>query len=398
MKIRSMRLFIIVLLSTIFIFSMQYGLSAVMMKLFDTTKGFPKGTIVGAVDIGGKVKEQAEADLGKKTEAWASESRIQLVYQDVVIAIPASMFIFDVVDSIQHVQNGKHTPLAVSINKEELQTLLLDKLNGEIAAKLDMKKLEGELLKAAASFTPKMNIPVISLLDQAGSKKTVAQGTVLGAAKYTGLQQWAEQYATLTVPPKSEVSLAKLVQEKKVQADNETLSVLATLMYKTILPTNFQVRQRSISLDLPPYAELGEEARFEKNRADFVFYNPNETPYILKFELTDNTARLFVEGLPFVHVYAVNRQEISSIPKQTVVEAVMANGAKHDAVVPQSSGEDGYVVKVYRELYRSNGSFVKREKMAEDYYLPTNQVKWSLVQPRTQPITPSTAAPQTGSN
>jgi DNA-directed RNA polymerase subunit H (RpoH/RPB5)/predicted house-cleaning noncanonical NTP pyrophosphatase (MazG superfamily) len=393
--VRSLRLFFIVLACTIFVFLVQYGVNIAIMKLFDTTDNFKEGTKVGTIEIGGKVKEQAEEELSKKVAAWTTKSRISLVYQDVVIPIPASLFTFDVVDSIQHIKNGEYTPLDVAIKKEDLRMLLADKLNEELATKINMKNLEKELSHAASSFATSVNIPVITLLDRESEKKIVAQGKISNISKYKdGLEKWDASYGSLIVPAKSEISINQLVKEKNIEIDDESLSVLATLMYKTVLPTNFQIRQRSTSLDLPSYAELGEEARAEKDTADFVFYNPNETSYTLTFEISDNEARLLVKGLPFVYSYVVNRNEVTKIPKELVVQSVMPNGQKHDAVTDQRAGKDGYVVKVYREQYKLDGSFIKREKVAEDYYLPTSQVKWALVQPKTQPaVSPSSVQP-----
>ncbi|MFX3661584.1 MAG: hypothetical protein ACE3JN_16355 [Ectobacillus sp.] len=394
--IYSLRLFVIVLSASVFVFAAQYGGQAAMRKVLDTTHGFADGTVLGNVNVSGKIEEEAQVLLQKRVDIWKREARLQFFYEDTGLMLPSSLFIFDIVDSVQGARDGRHSPLEVILQEEQLRSFLSEHIGDQLLKQMNIEKLQEQLLQAASMLSREKTWHLADVIGQDATKTVVSQNAIAGISSYYGgLQEWMARYETLTIPAKGEISLEKIVQKGALAIDNGTLSVIASLMYKTVLPTNFQVKERSISMELPQYAELGTEARFAKGKADFVIYNPNEFPYTLRFVLEGDTFTLSVEGMPFVHSYMVKRNEISDIPARTVVQPFLSSQSKHDAVTPPHAGKKGYVVKVYREQYRSNGTFVKRELMAEDYYLQSNEVIHVDVVSWPEQSSPEMPAPQT---
>ncbi|WP_416825533.1 hypothetical protein [Ectobacillus polymachus] len=369
------RLFFIVLLCSIFVFAVQVGAKALLMKLFDTSYAYAANTFVGPISLEKKVKEQAQVELQQQITTWKASPHVQLQYGETEFSVPADLFSFDITDSVHNIKNGQHSLLTVHIVPNNLDMLLSDQLNPEIADQIDKIKLEQDLARAASSLESKTTIQVMKYIDVQKAKKTVSQATATSVAPYQAeLQQWVSQYANLTIPAKSQMSVTDLATKKGLSIDDDALSVISSLINETIQPTNFQIRQRNTSIALPAYAKLGSEAYIEKGKSDFVFYNPNDSDYTFQFTLQNNSLSLSLQGLPLVYTYVANRNEVQSISAKEIQQIIIQNEAKNDAITAERKGHDGYAVNVYREQYKS-GNLMKRDKIAQDFYLQVNGVK-----------------------
>ncbi|UOY92621.1 VanW family protein [Ectobacillus sp. JY-23] len=379
------RLGIVVGISCTFVFFVQFGLRTAMMKLFDTTTSFQEGTYIGSVNVSGMGREQAQQNVQKQVDAWLASSNIQITYQEATVSVPATVFVFDVPGSVASAKQKTRTPLIVTVDSKQLTAFL--QFSQEVVAALNQEVLQKALQRSSANLERDKTFVATEFLQKESIHRVVAQSEIKAIDMYSSeLGLWLSQYKTLTLEPGHELSLQKLVKDKLSLTDG-ALSVIATLMNEAALSTNLEVRKRSISLQLPAYAEAGTEARIEKDKTDFVLYNPNTTPYTLRFQLTNSGMSLSIEGLPFAYIYTPYT-EITDVAKSEIVQVITP--AKHDAVTVRREGSDGLFVKVYRDIYR-NGAFLKREQVAEDRYLPVSQVKHALVLPKL----PSATVPQT---
>jgi vancomycin resistance protein YoaR len=399
---RFARLGIVVGISCIFVFVVQFGLRTAMMKLFDTTAPFQEGTYIGSVNVSGMGREQAQQNVQKQVDAWLASSNIQITYQEATVSVPATAFVFDVPGSIASAKQKMRTPLIVTVDSKQLTASL--QFSQEVVAAINQEVLQKALQQASANLARDKTFVATEFLQKESIHRVVAQSEIKAIDKYRDeLGLWLTEYETLTLEPGHELSLQELVKEKLSLTDS-ALSVIATLMNEAALSTNLEVRKRSISLQLPAYAEAGTEARIEKDKADFILYNPNKTPYTMRFQLTNSSMSLSIEGLPFAYIY-MPYTERTDVAKTKIVQVMTP--AKHDAVTARREGSDGLFVKVYRDVYR-DGAFIKREQVAEDRYLPVSQVKHALVMPKLPsettsqtavvPTPPTTEAPVTPPN
>lgn len=357
------------------VFALQYGAKAALMKLFDTSYAYAANTFVGPLSLEKKVKEQAQSELQQQIATWKTAPHIQFQYGDTTFFVPTDLFAFDVTDTMKNIKSGQHSLITVSIQTNKLDTLLSDQLNSEIAGQIDRSKLEKDLSKAASSLESKTSLQMVRYIDVQTAKKTISQANTSSIISYqSSLQQWMNQLGTVTIPAKSELSVTNVAVQKNLNIDDGSLSVISSLMYEAVVPTNFQVRKRNKSMVLPAYAKLGSEAYIEQGKSDFVFYNPNDTDYTFQFSLDGTSMGVSLQGLPFVYTYVTNKNEVESIPARDIQQYVIQNETKNDAVTAESKGKNGFAVTVYREKYK-NGNLITRDKIGQDFYLQVNGVK-----------------------
>ncbi|MCP8968496.1 VanW family protein [Ectobacillus ponti] len=366
-------LFGIVACAALIIFTVQYSVRSVASSLFQTSDGYAAGTAIGSVDVAGLIREQAEQKLSQKEEAWKADAKLYLQYSTARIAVPAAIFAFDSAKSTARIRNGVNVPAAVSLQLDKLQLLLGEQLQPEVVQHLNVQQLQQDLQSAAAQLQQTKTFHLLSYMNQKEAVTAVAESSVSGAGPYGApLQQWLGGHGTVTVPAHGTVSLLSLAKGSKL--DDKALSFVATLLYQTILPTNLQVQERGISTILPAYAQLGTEARVGDGRTDFVFANPNETDYTLQLSLQGGTMTAVLQGMPLPYRYAIDRSEITLLPRGTLVQVAVPN-EEHDAVSVERKGADGRKVEVYREIYNGNGALLGKERIAEDAYLPVQAIQ-----------------------
>lgn len=363
------------------VFALQYGAKAALMKLFDTSYAYAANTFVGPLSLEKKVKEQAQSELQQQIATWKTAPHMQFQYGETTFFVPTDLFAFDVTDTMKNIKSGQHSLITVSIQTNKLDTLLSDQLNPEIADQIDRSKLEKDLVKAASSLESKASLQIVRYINVQTAKKTISQANTASIASYqSNLQQWMSQLGTVTIPAKSELSVTNVAVQKNLNIDDGSLSVISSLMYEAVAPTNFQVRKRNTSMVLPAYAKLGLEAYIEQGKSDFVFYNPNDTDYTFQFSLDGTSMGVSLQGLPFVYTYVTNKNEVETIDAREIQQYVIQNETKNDAVTAESKGKNGFAVTVYREQYK-NGNLITRDKIGQDFYLQVNGVKNIQVAP-----------------
>lgn len=203
----------------------------------------------------------------------------------------------------------------------------------------------------------------------------------------------------IEIPAQSTFSLMELLKKQKLEkVSSETLSILATAIYQSILPTNFTIAERNISRKLPVYADLGLEAKLNPSEnMDLAFVNPNKTKYQLKLQLKNNHLKVSLLGGKLTYQYKITTADAQQFLPKTVVQysPLLSSGQ----IKLASAGISGQDIKVYRTSYRDH-LLVTRELISDDYYAPECRVEIHPVAPAsTQQTTVSIVnTAQTGSN
>lgn len=387
---RRLKLFFIVCLCTAFIFSFQFFSQKAMFTLFDTNQGYKEGTTIGSVDISGQVKEQAILALQNKTEEWLEKKQVVLQYN--TVSFPADSFSFDIEESVKEVRDGAYSPVKVRISEDRLLSQIEKNTNSEIISLLDTEKLKQKLQETASRLSSEpQTLQLTDFMNKEEAAQVLSQSSITGVSAYMqGLSEWVKHNETLTVPAQGEVSVLELAKKKHLGVTDDTLSIIGSLMYKAVLSTNFIIAEREIGRELPEYIKMGMEAKVIQNKQDFRFVNSNQFSYTLKFQLLHDGISLYIEGYPFLYDYSIDTKT-ALLPAGTIVQKEVP-GKKDDAVLTPRNGRTGQVMKVYRIASNENGDVVKREKLAEDYYLPINAVETKIAEQVTQQTVPETSA------
>jgi hypothetical protein len=198
------------------------------------------------------------------------------------------------------------------------------------------------------------------------------------------LQSFLSARPKIEIPAQSPFSFIAFLDKQQLEStSSETLSIIATGIYQTILPTNFTIDERNISNELPDFAQLGDEAKVDvAQNMDLAFTNPNSSNYSLQFQLDGNVLTVTLKGAKLPNEYKIvkeNQQKL--LPKTIMQYSPYLSPGQIQVTDPGKSGE---TIDVYRETYRGE-SINNSELIANDYYPPQNRVEvHALDQPTAQ--------------
>ena len=187
-----------------------------------------------------------------------------------------------------------------------------------------------------------------------------------------GLQSIIEKNPEIEIAAESTFSLLEFAKKQKIN-DIDSLNLMATGIYQVILPSNFSIVERNINSSLPDYSSLGFEAKVNPiKKADFVITNPNKAKYILTLHLENNQLKVEMKGETLIYTYKISTKDEQKLAPKTIVQysPLLLPGKTKI----QTKGEEGQIVKVYREIYQGD-QLIKTELISEDYYPPIYQVE-----------------------
>lgn len=331
---------------------------------------FEKGTKIGPVDVSSLTKEEAKTYILSDIETWYDVGKLSIISgeEEVYVLEKRQVFSFDILNSINTAEAGKQNPLLATINENVLNQVVNElKQNNE--QEIDMEKLKSELQQPAQTLHPGELAFNLGHYTTVNEGNVVSQVTINHINDESGLMKWVKEFGNVTIPANSPFSLSKLLLENDVlnKYSNETLSIIATGIYSTILSTNFDIVERHVSDKLPSYAAFGHEAMIEKEKKDLIIYNKNPYEYKLNFSLIDKGFEVQLTGAEMPQeISIVIKDEESFDPKK--IKQFDSTLKRGQSIVKQK-GVEGKVGKIYR-IIKERGQLEQRVLVAQDYYPP----------------------------
>lgn len=372
MRTVGLKFFTALLLCTSFIISFSFAGTAAYNAVFESEDLYPEGTKIGTVNISGLTKEEAANKVLKTVEDWKLNSRITLQYQKKSEKLATENVQFQIVESLSAAKAGEQNPILALINGEAVNGVL-DKLGAEREA-LDLDQLNSDLRQGIESLEQQeFAFDLSSYLRKSKETGVVSATEVKGIKDMEGLNKLIKQAPFIEINPQDEFSLLEFVKEKNVKVSDETLSIFATALYKTILPTNFEVAERYTSSILPSYAKVGEEARVIQGKMDFSFYNPNLEPYKIELKALKDGLSASMQGLEFLQKYEFKITDVQTFKPKTIVKFQSTPVPGYVNVTEE--GKPGTLGKVTRLVKDKQGKVVETSVLTEDFYPPVHRIE-----------------------
>ncbi|MFF2447728.1 VanW family protein [Neobacillus sp. NPDC058068] len=370
------KLFVVLLFSTAFIFSFSlYGAKA-FEKITNADGKFSKGTTIGSLDVSGKTETEASSLLEEKYVDWTKGTSIELQYGENKASFDLNQFHLDAKQTVDSIKDGQKNPAFITIDNsrvEEQVEILFPQIK---SSDINLENLTSSLNETASLFesgSHTYNLFEDYLLVENIKKDVVLNTAVIDLKQFPdGLQTLIENNSSIEIPEVSTFSLLGFAKKHKI-ADSEALNIVATGIYQAVLPTGLSIEERNISSSLPGYAAVGLEAKVDQSRnADLVIANPNKAKYNLELQLDNSNLTVTLKGEKFVYNYKITtKDELKLKPKTIVQYSPLLLPGKTKV---QNKGSEGIIIKVYRDVYQGN-SFIKSEYISEDYYPPSFQVE-----------------------
>jgi hypothetical protein len=373
------KLAVAVLLSTTFLISFsQIGAFAYETVFFKEFR-FSKGTTIGNVDVSNLSEQDAEQLLLSRVNEWMASQSTKIIFSENIVHVPSDLFRFQIKQSIEQAVDGQASQLFIELNNEQLLSLLNTIMDEKWIKLLDIEHLSADLIHHVSSLQTKpQTINLIHYLSEEVqtqfTKQLINEAEIKkGIEEHPDLFHWLSSHPTVEIKSNSYFSLLDYIKAEKNHLSTESASFLASVIYKAVLPTNFEIVERHISQELPDNVEPGFEVKVDLKQKDFIFYNPNFINYTLKFIVSSDGLIARLEGTPFINKYVVESDDIEYFEPKTIVHysADVSIGEKRI----KQEGKQGLLIRVKRKIYNSNDHLLETKLISEDFYLPIHKIE-----------------------
>ncbi|MFJ7648340.1 VanW family protein [Lysinibacillus sp. NPDC097279] len=181
------------------------------------------------------------------------------------------------------------------------------------------------------------------------------------------------------IAPNEPFSLLNVLEEKAEEANNEGVNFVASLIYHTVLQTEFEILERHAQDKKIEYLQQGLDAAVNSAlNKDLQFINYATQPTKLKLMIENDSLK--------VELLAQNKEkEITvRVSKDKIVQPRIITRYSKDLAIGQEeiiqNGQEGVRVEVYRSIVENGSS--REELVSRDYYAPINRI---VVQSSRQP-------------
>lgn len=368
------KLFISLSLGVLFVFSFSHFGAIAYERLTKQSDIFEEGTIIGSFDVSNLTKEQAKEFITASINTWFETCQLTLYYKDVELKINSELFRFSLSESVEAATNGQVSPLLISIQEPEYKEIIAAFNDPTLYDVVNHEKLMKEILNVVTTFKKgKFSFKVLDFLEQnldpiiisTGDMKLTKEQVILIEEAIAGRKQFV-------ISAKSEFSLLKFMNEHSIKLSNEHLSFIASTLYKTILPTNFEIVERHTSRQLPDYNELGYEAKVVAGSMDFSVYNPNSTDYVVNIKFDTPLLTMDLIGAPLLYKYEIVLKDKQIFPPKSIIRFNSKLPLGETKMIEE--GKAGYLVTVIRNQLEKNGKILDEEILSEDFYPPIHRV------------------------
>ncbi|WP_400242652.1 VanW family protein [Niallia sp. JL1B1071] len=371
---KTFTLFIRLFIATFFLFG-GTSLGVYAFQKAGKEELYPINTSVAGINIGGLTELEAKNTLGKHLYGWKANAVYEFQYKEKTVQINNDIFAFDIEQTLKNITENNKNAFVVEVKEEILQTEL-EKYNSFSMEDIDIDLLKSALLEAATILQVDEKLIVEDYFASYVSGKDVlntVEMTVPGNIEE--LESVIPAIKEITILPKTTFSLLGLLEDvNQKSVKDETVSVLATGIYQLVLQTNFDIRERTISKQLPDYVDVGYEAKASlREQLDLRFTNPNEHAYIIALKIEENQLILQLKGQEFPNNYEIVMEKKEEYAPKTIVQ--FDSLLEGDQVQVKQEGEKGISVVVIKEVLDKKGDQVKRETVATDYYPPIYRVE-----------------------
>ncbi|MCM3357814.1 VanW family protein [Psychrobacillus sp. MER TA 171] len=365
----------IILISIVFVLFSIVILNGVANAEKKTDGG---SSTIGGVTIETKDREEVIALLNEEIAKWKERPIILKTLAKEIVLDPNS-FSFNVEYSSQSYIDATsnawfkfwkkdaevNLPLTVEID-ESLIEMLAQYPSLNIEKTIENIKRSVENLVSTPIEAVELDYTILESERIAFSLESVTQNLV-------GQADIIEALNDVVIPEGQTFSLLTKLQESNVPYNDATMDFIASLLYATVLQTNFEIVERHSQGIIPSYLEPGIEADVESDFSkDFKFINSIQLPVVLKVGIKGNeilvefyTAQSEIKG-----TYEVLEKEI--VNPRTIYR--YSNSLKEGEEELVQEGEPGLRVTVYRTVADKIGPYELQEVISKDYYPPKHRI------------------------
>lgn len=334
--------------------------------------------------LGGKtVPSLDESELtpwiSNEVTVWTEQAIAGLQTTAPNLQVTTDDFQFDVAQSVEQFLDKADVPwYAFWKRNQEVHQPLVVTLSDRLVAAIDADTAYDmnssiEELKVKASVLSTEPIQLVRSSVTTADMERVGFVNVQTGLPAAELNTVVELLNQKSLPSQEIFSLNEALEQGATPISEQTANFVASMLYITVLQTEFDLVERHSQGVVPSYTTLGLEAMVSaKLNRDLKFKNTFDTPVIIQ---ASNSAGTFLIEFLTLNPDSTTSYEVGSReeiePKR--IERLVADLA-YGRERQVETGRSGWRVVTYRTITSDSGSFETQEIVARDYYPPVNEV------------------------
>ena len=361
--------------STVLFFGVTQASDFVIDKVIFPTKGFADQTYIGPYDISNLPEEEAVVIVTTGVQGWFDQAQVQIQLQDAVVPFPLETVEFDTNSTVTTAQDGEKNGLRFDVTEEAVGTFLNQQFAPLSFSEEEVTTVTEMIRENLASGRKDQIIDISSALLSSSSVETVITNITFDNVESTEeIRNLMTALDGYIINPKSTFSFLQFLETVDVGTVTESdLTSVASILYASILHTNFGVNERSIGPIAPAAIPLGFEASINRDLGvDFVFTNQNSTSFTINMNNSDTGINLSLTGYPFVYRYEPTVSNLQEFPSKTIKQ--YSAFVEQNTLRVKTEGEKGVQVTVFKNIV-SNTDLVETKEVSEDFYPPVHKVE-----------------------
>ncbi|MGR3765220.1 VanW family protein [Rossellomorea sp. NS-SX7] len=357
-------------LCTVYLFGSAHAGTYLYDHFFQSEHVSANETMIAGIKMSNEKTD--ETKLQEEIRVWKESHLLKVTYLGMEERIPSEVFQFDIDATIENASEGGESPLLLQVD-EGLFRELLTSLGIDVD-RIHIESLIDAVTKSASMLQEEeREFALEDYLNSPEEMQVLAENEIGDVELTPGLEEFLSSFTEFDIEPISTFSLLEFVEDQHISyLTDEELSLISTGLYKLLLHSDLDIVQRNQGRSLPEYAELGFEARVDRElHQDFRFANPNSQPYKLRFQMTGDILSFVLEGpqLPY-------EVEISLENKQTIEPRVIKQYTPYveqGRTKVRAEGKEGVQIEVWKTMLDSTGAVLKEELVSRDYYPPVHR-------------------------
>ncbi|WP_010174000.1 VanW family protein [Bacillus coahuilensis] len=365
------KILISLMLMTTYLFGFSQLGSFAFNRLVNS-QNFTPNTSIGSVSVGGESTNSSMELVEEAIEQWGKTGEVLFSYVDNTVEIPLEFFTFDVEGSVGVASDSATNSLFVTIDREGLLAFIEKQFllsENQLLVEELLNSLQREL-----SFLPSTTmIPLEEYVSTSDTREVLVEVISEPITIEPSLTSITNNLSSIQLKENTMFSLNDTITDRGITVKNEnSLTLVGSLLYELFLSTNFLIVERSQSQSLSEGIRLGYEAKVSpSNQIDFVVANPNATMYELSLKLKGNRLVAELIGPAFPQEFKPLLKEEETFDPKTIIQY----SPQVTSVEVKEEGKEGVMVTVYRQSFDSKGTLIEDEFISEDFYPPVHRIE-----------------------
>lgn len=367
--------------SSVLFFGVTQAGTYVVNEVIFPAKDFGDQTYIGPFDVSNLPEEEAAVTIQTGVKGWFDQAQVKIRVQDAEVPFPLEVVEFNTNNTLTSAQDGAKNELLFDVTEESVGTFLNQQFSPFVFSDDEIISATEAIRVQLASGRKDQTIDISSALLSTNTEDIVTDVTFESIDISVGLQNLLLALDGYVIDPLTTFSLLEFIETADVGVVTEQdLTTVASILYASVLLTNFGVDERSIGPTVPTTVPLGFEATINRELGvDFVFTNPNSTSFTLNLNSSGTSLNANLTGLPFVYSYETAVTDREEFKPKTIKQ--FSSFVDQNTIRIKTEGENGVQVSVLKTII-SGDDVLETINVSKDFYPPVHKVE---VHPLTLP-------------